>query len=96
MSIKVYAGNLNYATSEETLNSLFSQYGEVVSVTIIKDRMTEQSKGFGFVEMADANAANAAIDALNGKEVDGRRVRINIAEEKPRRPHFNRAHGDRF
>jgi RNA recognition motif-containing protein len=84
MSKKIYVGNLNYATTEDTLSSLFAQYGEVVSSVIIKDRYTEQSKGFGFIEMADDAAADAAIATLNGKEVDGRRVRVNVAEEKPR------------
>jgi len=93
MSKKIYVGNLNYATTEDTLSSLFSQYGEVVSSVIIKDRYTEQSKGFGFIEMSDDQAADAAIATLNGKEVDGRRIRVNVAEEKPRtnsRPRFNR------
>lgn len=93
MSKKIYVGNLNYATTEDTLSSLFAQYGEVVSTAVIKDRNTQQSKGFGFVEMADDNAADAAIATLNGKEVDGRRVRVNVAEEKPRRPRFNRDDG---
>jgi len=86
MSQKIYVGNLNYGTTEDALTSAFSQYGEVLSSVIIKDRYTEQSKGFGFVEMADADAANAAIATLNGKEIDGRRVRINVAEDKPRSP----------
>ena len=98
MSKKIYVGNLNYATTEDTLSSLFSQYGEVVSSVIIKDRYTEQSKGFGFIEMADDSAADAAIATLNGKEVDGRRVRVNVAEDKPRRPRFNHENGggDRY
>lgn len=101
MAQKIYVGNMNYATTEETLSNLFSQYGEVVSATVIKDRYTEQSKGFGFVEMADNDAADAAIATLNGKEIDGRRVRVNVAEDKPRnsRPRngggFNRGGGDR-
>jgi RNA recognition motif-containing protein len=90
MSKKIYVGNLNYATTEDTLSSLFSQYGEVTSSVIIKDRYTEQSKGFGFIEMSDDQAADAAIATLNGKEVDGRRIRVNVAEDKPRRPRFNR------
>ncbi len=82
---------MNYATTEDTLSSLFSQYGEVLSAAVIKDRYTDQSKGFGFVEMSDAQAADAAIATLNGKEVDGRRIRVNIAEDKPRnqRPRNN-------
>ena len=89
---------MNYATTAETLTSLFSQYGEVVSATVIKDRFTEQSKGFGFVEMSDEAAAEAAIAALNGKDLEGRRVRVNVAEERaprgdrPRRD-FNRDGG---
>lgn len=85
MASKIYVGNMNYATTAETLTSLFSQYGEVVSATVIKDRFTEQSKGFGFVEMSDEAAAEAAIAALNGKELEGRRVRVNVAEERPPR-----------
>ena len=85
---------MNYATTAETLTSLFSQYGEVVSATVIKDRFTEQSKGFGFVEMSDDAATETAIAALNGKELEGRRLRVNVAEERPRgdrpRRDFNR------
>lgn len=89
---------MNYATTAETLTSLFSQYGEVVSATVIKDRFTEQSKGFGFVEMSDEAAAGTAIATLNGKELEGRRLRVNVAEERaprtdrPRRD-FNRDGG---
>ena len=100
MAQKIYVGNMNYATTEETLKDLFSQYGEVVSATIIKDKFTEQSKGFGFVEMTEEEAANTAIATLNGKELDGRRIRVNVAEEKPRnggfrpRGNFNRDRGE--
>lgn len=95
MAQKIYVGNLNYSTSEETLTKLFSQYGEVVSAVIIKDRYTEQSKGFGFVEMTDQGSADAAIATLNGTDVDGRSVRVNPAEDKARSPrprsnNFNR------
>ena len=91
MAQKIYVGNMNYATTEDALTSLFSQYGEVVSAVVIKDRYTDQSKGFGFVEMTDAEAADAAIATLNGKDLDGRKLRVNIAEEKPRnsRPRGN-------
>ena len=65
----------------------------VQAFVIIASCDTGRSKGFGFVEMADDNAADAAIATLNGKEVDGRRVRVNVAEEKPRRPRFNRDDG---
>ncbi|HOT62928.1 MAG TPA: RNA-binding protein, partial [Treponemataceae bacterium] len=81
--------------------NLFSQYGEVVSSTIIKDRYTQQSKGFGFIEMADAQAAEAAIATLNNQEFEGRRLRVNVAENKPRdsRPRFGNdrgGYGDRY
>lgn len=93
MSKKIYVGNLNYVTTEETLKNAFTQYGEVVSAVVIKDRFTGQSKGFGFVEMSDEGAADQAIAEMNSKEIDGRRVRVNVAEERQRRPGFNR--GDR-
>jgi RNA recognition motif-containing protein len=82
MSKKIYAGNLSYTTTAETLTSLFEKYGKVVSSTIIVDRDTSQSKGFGFVELEDDADANRAIAELSGKEVDGRKIRVNYAEEK--------------
>lgn len=85
MAKKIYVGNMNYATTEDELRDLFEAYGEVVSVVIIEDRYTGQSKGFGFVEMADDNAATAAISALDQSEQGGRRLRVNEAIEKPRR-----------
>lgn len=86
MSKKLYVGNLAYVTTEDTLKEIFSQYGEVISATVIKDRATQKSKGFGFVELADDSAAKDAISSLSGREVDGRKIRVNEAEEKaPRR-----------
>jgi RNA recognition motif-containing protein len=90
-----------YATTEAALTNLFGQYGEVVSSIIIKDRYTQQSKGFGFVEMADEQAAEAAIATLNNQEFEGRRLRVNVAENKPRdaRPRYNNnggGYGDRY
>lgn len=82
MSKRIYIGNLSYTTTEERLSELFSEFGEVVSATIIKDRDTSQSKGFGFVELSDEADSEGAISRLSGKEVDGRRVRVNYAEEK--------------
>jgi RNA recognition motif-containing protein len=84
MAKKIYVGNMNYNTSEDTLRQLFAQYGEVVSVNVITDRYTGRAKGFGFVEMAAEDAARAAMAALNGKEVDGRQLKVNEANEKPR------------
>ncbi len=80
MSNKLYVGNMNYRTSEENLRDHFSPYGEILSVNIIFDRQTGQSKGFGFVEMENDDAAQAAIQALNEQELDGRRLRVNIAQ----------------
>ncbi|HOV62650.1 MAG TPA: RNA-binding protein [Spirochaetia bacterium] len=89
MSKKIYVGNMNYATTEGELSNLFSQYGEVVSVNIVKDRYTGQAKGFGFVEMEQDGDAASAISALNGYEMNGRQLRVNEAENKPRRERSN-------
>ena len=85
MSKKVYVGNMNYGTAENQLRDLFAQYGEVLSVNIIVDRYTGKAKGFGFVEMNTDEEAHAAIEALNGFEFMGRQLRVNEAEDKPRR-----------
>ncbi|MCE1206998.1 MAG: RNA-binding protein [Spirochaetia bacterium] len=85
MSKKVYVGNMNYSTAENQLRDLFAQYGEVASVNIIVDRYTGKAKGFGFVEMTNDDEAQKAIDALNGFEFMGRQLRVNEAEDKPRR-----------
>jgi len=77
--MNIYAGNLNYNLSEEELEKVFVEYGEVTSVKIIRDKYTDQSKGFGFIEMADDAAAQKAIDELNGSEVKGRELRVNQA-----------------
>lgn len=84
MSKRIYIGNLSYSTKEDSLSNYFSSYGNVLSSVIIKDKFTEQSKGFGFVEMEDDSAAQKAIAELNGREIDGRKVRVSFAEEKPR------------
>ncbi len=85
MGKKLYVGNLSYSTDEESLSSLFQSYGTVESVKIITDRNTGSSKGFGFVEMSSDDEAQAAIDAVNGTEVDGRQLKVNEAMDKPRR-----------
>ena len=77
--MNIYAGNLNYNLSEEDLEKVFGEYGEVTSVKIIRDKYTDLSKGFGFIEMADDAAAQKAIDELNGTEVKGRELRVNQA-----------------
>ncbi|HZK19211.1 MAG TPA: RNA-binding protein [Treponemataceae bacterium] len=96
MAKKIYVGNLSYGTTDAALTTAFSQFGEVVSANIISDRYSGQSKGFGFVEMADEEAANAAIGALNNSELDGRRLRVNEAIDKPRRPRQDFDNNDRW
>ena len=85
MAKNIYVGNLSYDTTPETLRSLFSEHGEVVSVNVITDRDTGRSRGFGFVEMATEEAAQAAIAALNGQQVDGRALNVNEARPRPPR-----------
>ena len=84
MNKKLYVGNLSYQTTDVTLSDLFGAVGEVVSVSLITDRMTGRSRGFAFVEMAERSAAQQAIDQLNGKTVDGQDIKV--AEAHPRRP----------
>jgi RNA recognition motif-containing protein len=79
---KLYVGNLSYEMTNESLEDLFSPFGSVRSAQVIQDRDTGRSKGFGFVEMSDDNAARAAINALNDKDQDGRRLTVN--EARPR------------
>ena len=82
MNNKIYVGNLNYNTSEDDLRNSFSQYGTIESVNIITDRFSGQSKGFGFIEMSDADEAKAAIEAMDQQELGGRTLRVNEAREK--------------
>ena len=86
MPKKIYVGNLNYNTDEDRLADHFAQFGSVLSTKIIFDRETNRSKGFGFVEMEEDEAAEAAISALNNQELDGRNLRVNEAIERERRP----------
>lgn len=92
MAKKLYVGGLPYSTTNEGLKEAFSKAGTVVSATVIVDKMTGRSRGFGFVEMEDADA-DKAIDMFNGGEVEGRRVIVNEAKpmtERPPRRTFNR------
>ena len=84
MGKKLYVGNLTYNVNETDLEGLFSQYGTVQSAQVIIDRDTNRSKGFGFVEMGSDAEAQAAIQALNGHDHDGRNLTVN--EAKPREP----------
>ena len=83
--MKLYVGNLSYATTEDTLRDAFSNYGDVISVRIMKDRFTEQSKGFAFVEMGTDIQGERGIGGMNGKSVDGRRIRVSLAVDKPKK-----------
>ncbi len=86
--MNIFVGNLSYRTDEQTLRQLFEAYGEVSSATVAQDRETGRSRGFGFVEMSDNAAATAAIEQLNGREVEGRTLAVNEArprEDRPRR-----------
>ena len=85
MATSIYVGNLPWSATQEGVESLFSPYGEVLSVKLVSDRETGRARGFGFVEMEDADAINA-IAALDGKEIDGRALRINKAEPKKPAP----------
>jgi cold-inducible RNA-binding protein len=86
-SAKLYVGNLSYDTSEASIRTLFEAHGDVSSVNLITDRDTGRPKGFGFVEMGSADAAQKAKDALDGTQVDGRALKVDGAKEQvPRAP----------
>ena len=85
MGKKIYVGNLSFNTKDAELRQMFQAFGTVDSVKIITDRDSGVSKGFGFVEMASDSEAQAAIDGTNGREVDGRQIKVNEAMDKPRR-----------
>ena len=84
MSTNIYVGNLSFSTNSADLEALFAEHGEVTDAHVITDRDTGRSRGFGFVEMASADAAAAAISALNGSNVDGRDLKVNQARERSR------------
>jgi RNA recognition motif-containing protein len=84
MAKKLYVGNLSYNTTEDGLRNLFSGFGTVAFANIILDRETGNSKGFGFIEMGSEDEVNAAIAGTNGREFDGRQLRVNEAMDKPR------------
>lgn len=84
--MKLYVGNLSFETTENDLQDLFEQHGEVTDVALINDRMTGRSRGFGFVTMSDSASGNAAIGALNGKEMQGRTLTVNEARAREERP----------
>ena len=82
MGTKLYVGNLSFNTGEAQVRDAFSEFGEVVSVFVITDRATGQSRGFGFVEYGSADDANRAIESMNGAMLDGRALTVNVARER--------------
>jgi RNA recognition motif-containing protein len=84
----IYVGNLPFSATDDEVRDLFAQYGEVKSVKMISDRETGRFRGFGFVEMDEADAKRA-VEGLNGTDMGGRSLRINDAQEKPQRPKRN-------
>ncbi len=94
--MNIFIAGLSYNLSEAELEELFAEYGEVVSAKVIMDRETGRSKGYGFVEMAEDEAGNKAIEALNGAEVDGKTLSVSVARPKtegPRRSYNNNGGG---
>ena len=84
--MKIYVGNLSFDVVESDLEKAFSELGKVTSVTILKDRETGQSKGFGFVEMSEVSEGQAAIKEMNDKEFMGRKLKVDQAKDRPARP----------
>ncbi len=83
---KLFVGGLPFAVTDDELSALFAEYGTVTSATVIKDKFTERSKGFGFVEMSSDAEAQAAINGLHDREVGGRKITVNVARPKEDRP----------
>ena len=79
---KLYVGSLAYASTDDSLRAFFEQVGEVTSASVVMDKMTGRSRGFGFVEMATDEAAQAAVAQLDGKELDGRAIRVSISRPR--------------
>ncbi len=93
MATKLFVGGLAWGTTEEAMNSMFAEAGSVLSAVIIKDKFTNRSKGFGFVEMSSQEEADKAVEMFNGKELDGRPITVN--EARPMEPRENRGGSDR-
>jgi RNA recognition motif-containing protein len=85
MMNNLYVGNLSYDTTEDTLRTLFAEYGETASVNLITDRYTGRSRGFAFVEMSTEQAAQQAMSGMNGKQVDGREIKVDKAKPRQKR-----------
>lgn len=89
MSKKLYVGGLPYSTTEDALKEFFAAAGNVETATVITDRMTGRSKGFGFVEMSTEEEAQKAIELFDGKEMEGRKITVNEARPREERPRGN-------
>lgn len=82
---KLYVGNLSYSVNDDKLKELFSQFGTVQDAVVIKDKFTERSKGFGFVEFSSSAEAENAANSMNGKEHEGRALKVNEAKQREKR-----------
>ncbi len=96
MANKLFIGSLAWTTTDDSLRDFFATVGTVSSANVIVDRDTNRSKGFGFVEMSSDEEAKAAIDQLNGKELDGRAIVVNEARPREERPRDNNGGGNRY
>ena len=85
---KIYIGNLPWSATETELSDMFAKFGSVASVAVVTDRETGRSRGFGFIEMAEADDADKAIEALDGTEIGGRALRVNEAQQRERRSRY--------
>jgi RNA recognition motif-containing protein len=96
MAKRIFVGNLPLTATEDELRTLFGKYGEVTSVSIIKDKYTERPRGFAFVEMTADEQATAAITGLNQYQLGGRALTVNVARERTERPPRREGGGDRW
>ena len=94
--MNIYVGNLSYSVTEDDLRQAFEAFGQVASVSIIKDKYSNQSKGFGFVEMPGKEEAQAAINGMNGKDLKGRTLNVNEARPREERPRRERQRASRI
>lgn len=98
MSNKVFVGGISWNTDDEGLRRAFEQYGDISEAKVITDRETGRSRGFGFVTFVDADAASSAISEMDGQDLDGRTIKVNEAQERPRygRNQERRPYGERW
>jgi RNA recognition motif-containing protein len=80
---KIYVGNLPYTIGEDELRGLFGSFGEIIKISLIRDKATRKSKGYAFIEFTQASEAEQAVKAMNGRDEGGRPLRVNIAEDRP-------------